>query len=131
VTPCEDQLPMRPSELARGRRQRLTRHIHELARSGQYENAEAVISEFRVHEDFDAASHEAGAFRTALNIICDLAKRKRDGDFRIPPRRRRLEQQQPKSPLTAPPRHKEGRLMPPLEVSRSRPMAVGGHAATD
>jgi hypothetical protein len=69
----------------------LTRYAHELARSGRYENAEAVICEIRGHKNFDPASHEAGAFRAALSAICDLAKSKRNGHFRK--RLRRLEQQ--------------------------------------
>jgi hypothetical protein len=68
------------------RRRSLSRYAHALARSGKFENAEAVISEIRVHAHFDPASHETSTFRTALNAICDVAKRKQDGQFRMPPR---------------------------------------------
>jgi len=84
---------MRITERTRARRRRLSRYAHQLARSGKFESAEAVISEIRGHKDFDPASHEAGVFRTALSAICDVAKRKRNGHFRKPSRLRRLEQQ--------------------------------------
>jgi hypothetical protein len=54
----------------------LTRYAHKLARSGRHENAEAVISEIGDHKDFDPASHEAPAFRAALDAICNVAKSK-------------------------------------------------------
>jgi hypothetical protein len=69
------------------------RYAHELARSGRYENAEAVISEIRGHKDFHPLSHEAAAFRAALSAICNVAKSKQNGKWRKPPRLRRLEQQ--------------------------------------
>jgi hypothetical protein len=74
------------------RRRSLSRYAHALARSGKFENAEAVISEIRVHAHFDPASHETSTFRTALNAICDVAKRKQDGQFRMPPRLCRAKQ---------------------------------------
>jgi hypothetical protein len=79
---------MRITELIRAHRRSLARYAHDLARSGRYENAEAVISDIRSHKDFDPASHEAGAFRAALSAICDVANRKRNGHWRL----RRLEQ---------------------------------------
>jgi hypothetical protein len=81
------------SERTRAGRRRLTRHAYELARSGQYENAEAVISEIRDHKDFDRPSHEAGVFRSALGAICDVANGKRNGRFPTLSRLRRLAQQ--------------------------------------
>ena len=83
---------MRITELTRARRRRLSRLAYELARSGKFASAEAVISELRGHKDFDPASHEAGAFRAALSVICDVANRKRHGHWRKPPRLRRLQQ---------------------------------------
>jgi hypothetical protein len=84
---------MRISERTRARRQRLTRYAYKLARSGQYGDAQAVISEIRGHNDFDPASHEAGVFRSALGAICDVANRKRNGRFPTLSRLRGLEQQ--------------------------------------
>jgi hypothetical protein len=74
---------VRVTELTRAHRRRLTRYAHQLARSGKYDSAEAVISAIRGHTDFDSAWHEAGAFRTALDAICAVAKKKREGHFRM------------------------------------------------
>ena len=83
---------MRITELMRVRRGRLSRYAHALARSGKFESAEAVVTEIRSHKDFDPASHEAGAFLAALSAVCDIAKRKRNGHWRKPPRIRRLQE---------------------------------------
>jgi hypothetical protein len=56
------------------RRAKLVRHAHELARSGKYEDAASVIEAIRSHADFHPSSHEASAFRGALNALCKLAK---------------------------------------------------------
>ena len=60
-------------------RRRLTRYAHELARSGRFENADAVIAAIRDHEDFYASSHESWSFRAALNALCARARAKAVG----------------------------------------------------
>jgi hypothetical protein len=55
-------------------RAKLTREAHELARTGKYDDAEAVIETIRSHKDFHPASHEARSFRGALDAICKRAK---------------------------------------------------------
>jgi hypothetical protein len=62
------------------RRAKLTRAAHELARSGKYEDADAVIEAIRSHEDFHPDSHETGTFRAALDAICRTVRtRSRSG----------------------------------------------------